>query len=169
MDRNVWFTAAFKNDPRPMNYAVEKYHTLNAALEEIAPSQSSGLNTLCMFQPITKSIVDKGVANGGNTLGLEKYTEDGNGIMFLFTLALNDAEAEERAIPLIQAYVRDVEDYSKSLDLGWDWKYINYAHSSQDVFGSLGAETLAQLQAASAKYDPEGVFQRLRASGFKLR
>lgn len=151
-----------------MNYAVEKYNELNTALEEIAPSSQTGLNTLCMFQPITKSIVEKGVANGGNIMGLEKFVEDGNGIMFLVTLALNDAEAEKRAVPLLEAYTKDVEAYAESLDLAWNWRYINYAHSSQDVIASYGEDAVKKLRYASAKYDPEGIFQKLRMSGFKI-
>lgn len=151
-----------------MNYAVEKFNELNAALEKVAPSGKTGLNTLCMFQPITKSIVEKGVANGGNVLGLESHIEDGNGIMFLVTLALNDAEAEKQAVPLVSAYLDDLVNYTEQLDLNWGWKYLNYAHSTQDVVSSFGKEAVEKLRAASAKFDPNGVFQKLRGSGFKL-
>ncbi|KAM0335873.1 hypothetical protein ACHAQA_000923 [Verticillium albo-atrum] len=166
--RNAWFAASFKNDPRPMNYAVEKYNLLNAEIEKIAPSSESGFNTLCMFQPITKSIVDKGVANGGNVLGLESYVEDGNGVMFLVTLAINGAEAEALAVPKVAAYLEDVDAYAESLGLKWDWKYLNYAHRTQEVISTFGNEAVKKLQAASAKYDPNGVFQKLRVSGFKI-
>ncbi|KAG7112797.1 Bifunctional solanapyrone synthase like protein [Verticillium longisporum] len=166
--RNAWFTASFKNDARPMNYAAEKFHELNAAIEKIAPASVSNFNTLCMLQPITKSIVDKGVANGGNILGLESYIDEGNGIMFLVTLAINGAEAEALALPLVAAYLEDIDAYSESLGLKWDWKYLNYAHSSQEVIETFGKEAVEKLQRASAKYDPQGVFQKLRVSGFKI-
>ncbi|KAM0277694.1 hypothetical protein ACHAQH_005637 [Verticillium albo-atrum] len=167
--RNDWFTTAFKNDARPMNYAVEKFAELNAALEKVAPSNQTALNTLCMFQPITKSIVEKGVANGGNVMGLESRIEDGNGIMFLVTLAVNDdAEAEKRAVPLVDAYLKDIDEYAESLGLAWNWRYLNYAHSSQDVVASFGEVALKKLRDASAKYDPRGVFQKLRVSGFRI-
>jgi hypothetical protein len=151
-----------------MNYAVEKFTELNAALEKVAPSGETALNTLCMFQPITKSIVEKGVANGGNVMGLEKFVQDGNGIMFLVTLAVNSAEAEERARPLVAAYLKDIDEYAASLDLAWKWNYLNYAHLSQEVISTFGDEAVKKLQDASAKYDPEGVFQKLRVSGFKI-
>lgn len=151
-----------------MNYAAEKFHELNAAIEKIAPASVSNFNTLCMLQPITKSIVDKGVANGGNILGLESYVDEGNGIMFLVTLAINGAEAEALALPLVAAYLEDIDAYSESLGLKWDWKYLNYAHSSQEVIETFGKEAVEKLQRASAKYDPQGVFQKLRVSGFKI-
>ncbi|KAJ0158875.1 Bifunctional solanapyrone synthase [Colletotrichum tanaceti] len=165
--RNAWFTLAFANDARVMNYAVDKFYALNADLER-AVGADSGFNTLCMFQPITKSIVDKGVANGGNSLGLEQYIANGNGIMFLITLAINGADNETVAFPYVQAYTEDVEAYAASLDLAWGWKFLNYAHKVQDVIASYGEASVERLRAASAKYDPTGVFQTLRRSGFKI-
>ncbi|GKT63043.1 FAD binding domain-containing protein [Colletotrichum tofieldiae] len=165
--RNAWFTLAFANDARVMNYAVGKFYTLNEDLEK-AVGVDSGFNTLCMFQPITKSIVSKGIANGGNILGLEKYIANGNGIMFLITLAINGADNERIAFPYVQAYTEDVEAYAASLDLGWGWKFLNYAHKVQDVISSYGDASVEKLRAASAKYDPKGVFQNLRQSGFKI-
>ncbi|WDK19468.1 FAD binding domain-containing protein [Colletotrichum graminicola] len=164
--RNVWFTLAFANDARIMNYAVQKYSALNEDLEKAIGA--SGFNTLCMFQPITKSIVDKGVANGGNILGLEHYIDKGNGIMFLITLAINGADNETTAFPYVQDFVEDVESYAASLDLGWGWKFLNYAHKLQDAISSYGDPSIEKLRAASAKYDPTGVFQNLRQSGFKI-
>ena len=169
MHRNIWFAASFKNDARPMNYAVDKFNALNAELEKIAPSEKTAFNTVCMFQPITKSIVEKGMgANGGNVLGLESRVEEGNGIMFLLTFAVNDAEAEERSLPLLTAYMQDLDEYTQDLGLDWGWRYLNYAHSSQDVISSFGKRAVEKLQAVSAKYDPDGVFQKLRVLGFKL-
>lgn len=101
-------------------------------------------------------------------MGLDKYILDGNGQMFLVTVAFNSAETEKLALPLIAAYVKDIDDYAESLGLKWNWRYLNYSHSSQDVMASLGKAALAKLREAAAKYDPTGVFQKLRASGFKI-
>ncbi|KAF9873916.1 FAD binding domain-containing protein [Colletotrichum karsti] len=165
--RNAWFTLAFDNDARVMNYAVDKFYTLNEDLEN-AVGVDSGFNTLCMFQPISKSIVEKGVKNGGNIMGLDHYIERGNGIMFLLTLAINGADKEAIAFALVKAYTEDVDNYAKSLDLAWEWKYLNYAHKVQDVISTFGEAAIEKLKAASVKYDPRGVFQNLRRSGFKI-
>ncbi|KAK1962258.1 FAD binding domain-containing protein [Colletotrichum sublineola] len=165
--RNVWFTLAFANDARVMNYAVEKYYALNEDVKE-AIGADTGFNTLCMFQPITKSMVEKGVANGGNMLGLEQYIAKGNGVMFLITLAIEGADDETIAFPYVQAFVKDIESYAGSLGLGWDWRYLNYAHKLQDAISSYGNASVEKLRAASAKYDPTDVFQNLRQSGFKI-
>ncbi|KAF5620757.1 nicotine oxidase [Fusarium tjaetaba] len=166
--RNVWFTSSFKPNAELLNYVVEKYDELNQALEALMPSAESELNTLCMFQPITKSIAEKGVKNGGNVMGLDKYTEDGDGIMFLLTWAAKGEASEEAAFPLLKAYMDDIETKAKEMDAWWAWKFINYAHLTQDPLATIGDEALAKLRAASKKYDPQGVFQKLRSSGVKI-
>lgn len=165
--RNVWFTAAFKNDARVMNYAVKKFYELNAEFETLLTPES-GFNTLCMFQPITESIVEKGIKNGGNVLGLDEYIKGGNGIMFLATLAVNGAEKEALGYLRIKAYTEDIEAYAASLNVAWNWKYLNYAAKTQDSISTYGTAAIAKLKAASKKYDPKGVFQKLRLSGFKI-
>ena len=164
---NVWFTASFKNDARVMNYAVQKFYELNAEFETLLTPES-GFNTLCMFQPISESIVQKGVQKGGNVMGLDQYIKSSNGIMFLATLAVNGAEKEALGYPKIKAYTEDIEAYAASLNVDWDWKYLNYAAKTQDAISTYGAVALAKLKAASKKYDPKGVFQKLRLSGFKI-
>lgn len=150
-----------------MNYAVEKFYALNAEFETLL-TPASGFNTLCMFQPISKSIVEKGIKNGGNILGLDEYIKNGNGQMFLATLGVNGADKEALGYPKIKAYTEDVEAYAKSLGLEWDWKFLNYAAREQDSVATYGAAAIAKLKAASKKYDPKGVFQKLRLSGFKI-
>lgn len=46
--------------------------------------------------------------------------------------------------------------------------YQNYASFKQDVFAGYGQQNLAKLQAASKKYDPAQVFQKLQPGYFKL-
>ncbi|KAH8729503.1 hypothetical protein BGZ61DRAFT_529699 [Ilyonectria robusta] len=166
--RNIWFTSTFSNNAEIMKYTVEKYNKLNEKLEELMPSGESGLNTLCMFQPITQSHTQKGVLNGGNVMGLDKYTEDGNLILFLVTWAAREVENEEAAFPLIKAYIEDIETKAKELGALCPWKFVNYAHLSQDPLATIGDEALAKLQAASQTWDSTGVFQSLRQSGFKI-
>lgn len=46
--------------------------------------------------------------------------------------------------------------------------YLNYAYKTQKPIQSYGATNVKKLQAASKKYDPSGVFQKLVPGGFKL-
>lgn len=164
---NVWMTSSFLNDPAVMKYIRDKYFELDATLTELMPPSDSGLNTLCMFQPLTKSITDKGLANGGNVLGLERFTEEGTGIMFLLTFAVNGPKADEYeavARPYLEAFMQDADAFAKKQGVFWEWKYLNYADYTQDPLATVGDDAIAKLKAASAKYDPDSVFQTLRSS-----
>lgn len=44
----------------------------------------------------------------------------------------------------------------------------NESHTLQDPLGSYGAENVAKIRAAAAKYDPEHVFQSRVPGGFKI-
>lgn len=48
------------------------------------------------------------------------------------------------------------------------FQYLNYADTQQDPITSYGPKSVAELQATSMKYDPNGLFQRQAPGGFKL-
>lgn len=48
------------------------------------------------------------------------------------------------------------------------YEYLNYAHKTQTPITGYGPENVAKLKAASHKYDPLQVFQKLVPGGFKL-
>ncbi|KAJ3499287.1 hypothetical protein NLG97_g454 [Lecanicillium saksenae] len=164
----VWYTSAFQSDARPVKYAVEKFAELNKELEKVAPSSKSRLNTNLFFQPLSKSMTDKGTQNGGNVIGLERFTAHANGLVLLVTASVKDAESERLIVPKLAKFMDDVDAYSASLRLKWDWRYLNYARGDQDAIASYGALSIGKIRAAANKYDPKGVFQNLRASGFKI-
>lgn len=123
-----------------------------------------------MFQPINNVIAQHGVANGGNVMGLDEDLDGANGIMFLATLAVLGADNEVNGLPIMQNWTDSVQEYAKASGTSYGWHYLNYAFSNQNPLGrgSAGSEAVAKMQAASAKYDPDGVFQTLRKSGFKI-
>jgi len=167
--RNAWFTLSFKNDARIIDYAVDRFDELVEDLKGNLPAES-GWHTVCMFQPLTEAIVRAGAERGGNVMGLDEYVEaHGNGVMFLILAGLH-GEREEREIlrPKMKAYLDDVDAYARSIGVAWDWLYVNYADRLQDPMKTLGEKALAKMRAASAKYDPDGVFQKLRQTGFRL-
>lgn len=76
-----------------------------------------------------------------------------------------DAAAKEA----VHAMVDRVREAAKSQDVLLDYLSANFASSSQNVLGSYGAEKVKRAQEVAAKYDEEGVFQRLQNGGFLLR
>ena len=62
-----------------------------------------------------------------------------------------------------------VQCLAKERGLLLDYKCMTFATASQKVLGSYGAENIKRMHDVAAKYDPEGVFQKLQNDGFLLR
>lgn len=62
-----------------------------------------------------------------------------------------------------------VQNLAKARGLLLDFRCMSFATASQKVLGSYGAENVKRMQEVAAKYDPEGVFQKLQNGGFLLR
>ncbi|KAK8879167.1 FAD binding domain-containing protein [Apiospora arundinis] len=173
--RNIWYTGSYGNDARLIKFAVDKHASLVAELLKIMPADS-GFNTLCMFQPISPNMVQHGLERGGNIMGLEdrvfpagdSTTTGKTGIMFLATFAVKGAENEKKAAPLVKDWIDSIDAFADSLGINWHWRYLNYAHQSQDPIASFGEKAIAKMRAASATYDPDQVFQKLRRTGHKI-
>jgi hypothetical protein len=160
--------AAYNNDARIIRFAVERHQQLILDIEAAIGSEGTGLGTQCQFQPISQHMVSHSQTNGGNSLGLESRVARGNGINWQINIGINSAENAAIILPLMQQMYHEVDNYAASLDASWDWIYLNYAFGTQDPISSTGPETINRLRAVSQKYDPEGVFQKLRSSGFKI-
>ncbi|KAK9799148.1 putative FAD-binding PCMH-type domain-containing protein [Seiridium cardinale] len=119
-DSNIWFTGAYKNDARVPKYAVQKHEEIMALIEA--------------------EIAEK----GGSMLGLEDRVKDGNGVMFLATLAVDGADNEAKALPHIREWFDAVDGYAASLDANWNWRYLNYAYKDQDPITSYGDESVEE-------------------------
>ncbi|KAK7731052.1 hypothetical protein SLS53_008854 [Cytospora paraplurivora] len=161
---NIWYTITFKNDVAIVSKASELLFQLGKELEAHVPSDE--FNTHVAFQPIQRLYAEKSRAAGGNVLGLDHYPYDT--IMVQASASVRTVEQAEWVRPRIQALVDDVRAFAESRDAYVPWKYQNYAHSSQDVLRGYGPDSVRKIREAAAKYDPEGVFQRLWSGGFKI-
>ncbi|ETS83683.1 hypothetical protein PFICI_05559 [Pestalotiopsis fici W106-1] len=165
--RHLWFSSGYKNDARIMRYIVQKHKEIVARLVPDYPADS-GFNTLCLFQPITQTLVGHSAAKGGNVLGLEDRVKDGNGVMFLLGIGIHSAEDEAKLWPIFREWFDDVDSYATSIGANWNWHYLNYANLAQDSLASYGKASVETIRRVSEKYDPGQVFQKLRKSGFKI-
>ncbi|KAH6641329.1 FAD binding domain-containing protein [Chaetomium tenue] len=170
--RNIWFTLTTANDPRILKYAAARHTAAVAKLSAALPP--GNFTTMCAFQPLNHIIAQHGVANGGNVMGLDYWMQDGDGaardgMLLLFEVGVyGGVEDEGKADVVVKAWAEEVERYAEELGVGWGWRYLNYAGREQDPLGTVGPVALGRLCRAARRYDPEGVFQRLRGSGFKI-
>ncbi|KAK2054741.1 FAD-binding domain-containing protein [Colletotrichum caudatum] len=162
-----WMVGQTASDFRIMDFMDKKHKEYTKRMAAAAPSADFDL--LVQFQPVTKSIVDHGRKNGGNSMGLEDVVADGPSLMWLIALTVDTAKNQKVILPLALEYREEVDNYAKSLGLHKDWKYLNYAWKDQRPLSSHGRDTVKFLESVSEVYDPHGVFQKLRQTGFKLR
>lgn len=159
----IWYTGTYSTCREVMDYIKEKHIKLAEDLTAALP-EGTYFGLKSEYQPITGTMS----SYGENIMGLEPHVADDTGILFLAWVYVDTAEAEEIARPLVKAYYEDVDAYATSIGRNWDWLYLAYSNTEQDPISKYGAGNIKKLQDASRKYDPEGVFQHLRTSGFKL-
>lgn len=123
---------------------------------------------LVEMQPVTQSIVKHSAARGGNVLGLESVVADGPVLMVMLSLSVETTELQDILLPLAVAVRDEMVAFADGKGYNKNWHYAPYAWGDQDPLADYGEENIALIRAAAAKYDPEGVFQNLRGSGFKI-
>lgn len=89
-------------------------------------------------------------------------------IAFLLDIAWNGTQYDEKVRQISDKVMKDIATYLKSVGALIDFQYINYCFQDQDPLGGYGTEALGKIKAASKKYDPNQVFQKLVPGGFKL-
>lgn len=158
-----WHTTTFLNDQRIMAKAVDLHTEI---VEKMKVASKTGLfTTVCLFQALPSFYKDLSEARGGNVMGLEQSLKGRNGIIMLLSVNTSEEEVRELGQQLSQWFVRDIEDFAKSVDGYVDWKYFNYADEFQKPLRTLLDP--AAINEVALKYDPEGVFQK-RTPGHKI-
>jgi hypothetical protein len=72
----------------------------------------------------------------------------------------------------VEAHDKLIEGAEKSVrekGVLLDYLFPSFAGASQKAMRSFGETNLKKMQEVAAKYDPEGVFQKLQNDGFLLR
>lgn len=77
-----------------------------------------------------------------------------------------DDAAAQSAVDIMS---EKVQYLAKDKGLLLDFKCMSFATALQRVLGSYGVDNIKRMQEVAAKYDPEGVFQKLQNGGFLLR
>ncbi|KAF7563384.1 hypothetical protein G7046_g712 [Stylonectria norvegica] len=161
-----WMTGQTTNDIRVMNFLNQKHIEYVDKMKAAAPG--SDFSVLVQFQPVTSSMVAHSVASGGNVLGLQDLVADGPTLMWLIAVTVDTAANQEKIAPLTLEFRDSVNKYATKIGANKNWQYLNYALGDQTPIKLYGSESVRFLKATSQKYDPKGMFQKLRGSGFKL-
>ena len=119
------------------------------------------------FQPLPQIVIGYGIANGGNSLGLD--SSDGDLVNVLLTVQWAQTSDDAAVNKAAQDLFTQAEAASKSFNTYNPYLYLNYAADFQNPIAGYGAASIANLNAVSKKYDSDQLFQKQVPGGFKLQ
>ncbi|KAL5321334.1 hypothetical protein ACEPPN_012149 [Leptodophora sp. 'Broadleaf-Isolate-01'] len=159
--RNSYWVLVCKLDIRILEFYIDTFVREGEKLLGIP-----GFNPTGDIQVITAGMLKGMDKHGSNVLGLANSTEP----LLLFNPAprWHNAEDDETMLAAFQKIISSVRQEAEKLNVNHDFLYMNYSSQFQDVIAGYGSEQKEFMLQTSRKYDPEGVFQHLRAGGFKL-
>lgn len=164
-----WFSGSISNAV-VTDFLEFYYQSLDEYIGKMeeAITHNSSLNVIGNMQPIPRKWVDISNEMGGNVMELDGLVADGPLAAWLFSVTVTEVDDQPAVLTLAEEFVGKLEAYADSLGANKKWHYLNYAYKTQDPISGYGDEAIAKIKAASAAYDPQGVFQELRHSGFKI-
>ncbi|KAI9172850.1 FAD-dependent monooxygenase CTB5 [Paramyrothecium foliicola] len=164
---NIWIPGAVKNDKDIQRYIFKRFDMMVKEVQQLIQPNATW-SAFLQLQPITLPMIAAG--KGTNAIGLDAEVAAGRGpgIMTSIGFAMETVKQEALIYPLALSCQRDIDKYAETRDAKWLWRYLNYADLTYDAIGSYGIRSVKQMQAVSSRYDPVGVFQKLRRSGFKI-
>jgi hypothetical protein len=160
-DRLAYMNIVVKADNATLQAASRIYTT---AIQNI--TSTPGLICSLTLQPYPISLLEKSVANGGNSLGLSPA--DGPLVSVLLLTYWQNESDDTTVLGTMRGALEKIKAESVARNTAVDYIFMNYASGFQDPIGSYGAENKKKLQDVSRKYDPAGLFQKGVPGGFKL-
>ncbi|KAF2012097.1 FAD-binding domain-containing protein [Aaosphaeria arxii CBS 175.79] len=156
-----------KREPHVVGYGVDldlytDIHEQYLGLLNSSNASSAALSYT--IQPIGSACVEAGRERGGNSLGLELAPQTWLGILVEWTSDADDISAHN----MVNSMGANVKAIAESRNTLLEYQFMNDASYVQQPIRSYGSESFKAMQAASAAYDPEEVFQKLQNSGFLL-
>ncbi|KAL8904440.1 MAG: hypothetical protein Q9207_003269 [Kuettlingeria erythrocarpa] len=152
-------SATLKPDMGSYEQSYAKWLVISAkAAKEFGAIMTYGV------QPFTSTAAKHGDARGGNALGLEKVGQSWIAVTVQWESSADDAAAQQALLAGCNA----VHDTASSNGVFLPFLFMNDANYVQDVLGSYGAASKAQLEAVARKYDPQGLFQKQQNNGYLL-
>ncbi|KAB8267307.1 6-hydroxy-D-nicotine oxidase [Aspergillus minisclerotigenes] len=143
----------------------ELYEEVYKSWTEVCKTLPAGCVLHYTIQPMGKAGVEAGKDRGENIMGHESIPQ----CWWVFTCEWpQEGSDDDVAQQAVNKMSETVHSLARKAGLLLDFKCMSFSMASQRVLGSYGAENIKRMQEAAAKYDPEGVFQKLQYGGFLL-
>lgn len=135
--------------------------------EEMQPliGEVDGLNPILAVQYMTEAVIEGAGRNGGNVTGVAGTRPF---ILYNSEPRWTHTRDNTRVFVAINRAFKRMSAESRRLGTNHEFLYSNYASDYQDALTSYGVGPNEFLRKVSHKYDPDGVFQTMRSSGFNF-
>lgn len=162
-NRRTIFTISTKVDTDLYLAIHQIWQDITATL----PPSSDGTDLHYTIQPVTASAARAGRDNGtgGNALGLQEVSQ--NWCVFTLEYSRDGDDAVHQAA--MDRLYEQVKAAAEERSLLLDFVCPTFADKRQDVLRGFGEENVGLIKEVAAKYDGEGVFQKLQYGGFLVR
>lgn len=158
--RQVFATTTIKND---LSTLAATHAAYNDAIASLRRAKVKGLVWTLVLQPLLPVWARKG---DPNPLGLDDTNEPL--VIVSFTVNWNERCNDDFVKMTTRHTIEQIDACATRSNTEHRYRYLNYCAEWQRPFESYGEENLRFLQKMSKKYDPDGLFQRGCAGGFKL-
>ncbi|GAT20537.1 FAD binding domain-containing protein [Aspergillus luchuensis] len=159
--RNAYWTVC-------IGYNIDLLKSAYVAWAQITEPYAKRLRFAFDVNHITPAMRNKGADEGyENVYGLEGPNEPLTNI--LLTSTWEDKADDDEVVSVLERLGATIENLAREYGKFQSFRFMNYAHQRQDVITSFGEKNKAFLKEVAAKYDPNGVFQRLQVGGFNLQ
>ncbi|MCJ1282285.1 hypothetical protein MMC26_001608 [Xylographa opegraphella] len=159
--RQVFATTTIKNDPATLAATHAAYSDAIASMRHV---NIKDLVWTLVLQPLLPEWVRKGDAN---PLGLLDSNSEPL-VVVSFTVNWAEQRNDEFVKATTRRAVEQIDVFATANQTGHRYRYLNYCAEWQRPFRGYGLGNWQFLKSVSRKYDPEGLFQRGCAGGFKL-
>ncbi|KAK2606340.1 hypothetical protein QQS21_003271 [Conoideocrella luteorostrata] len=156
--RQATFTLTLIND---LEVTSEAFALWNSSWPPLAAVP--GLSLSFSLEPFPRIALDK---TGNDVLNLRAGSEPL--LVYLLSATWLNEENDDVVYSTAHDLLRRTEHVAVARNKLHPFKYIGYAHHTQNPLAGYGADNVGFMRRVSHKYDPEQLFQRAVGGGFKL-
>lgn len=158
--RHLYRSAASKVDLTLYN------ETTTYFMEKVTAVQASGVNFNMTFtlQTISPSLVQQGIDNGGNPIGIPLIPHQWWTTVTDWTDSSNDAEVLSTVADIGNQF--QIRGTPRGTFL--PFLFMNDCYADQNPLSEYPAANLERLKEIASKYDPTELFQKVQKDGFLL-
>ncbi|KAF1363282.1 FAD-binding domain-containing protein [Lizonia empirigonia] len=150
--RQTWGTTTIKNDPATLTAAYEAYCD---GVDTIRKFKIKDVSWILVLQPLLPDLARKGQPN---PLGVDNCPDEPL-VIVQFTVNWASTTYDDKIEAITRTAIEQIDTFANKHSTGHRYRYLNYC----------GNENVNFLRKVSRQYDPDGLFQRGCAGGFKLR